>query len=456
MGNEPLKAALEFLDSWLAYRMRQVDVPGLCVAIYCKDSIVFSRAYGLANSNRKEAMSTRHLFSAASQTKMFTASAILLLVERGTVQLDDFVGTYLPWISHCQDVRFREITIRQLLSHRAGLIRDGLITDYWEFKAPFPAEADVQKALCGDAIVIEPNRALKYSNLGYALLGQLIEAVSTQPYTTFVTEHIIRPLKLGSTFADYTPALVQRMATGYSMVERRVLAPRRPTQALAAAVGLQTTAEDMVRFAASQFFGTTSLISDRLKKEAQRTQSIITTGRDGGMEFGLGFRIHTPSSRRLIGHDGHLGGHLSVTFFDPDEKIAVAVMANAQDGPSVEIATGIFETLDWFAQHRAAPVPRELARFAVRLHSMTSTVELVATESDVVVIDPDSWSPFAMSEKLTPNDAHTLRITTPDSFLHAGETAVYTFAKDRVESVRYAGLTMVPESGYYKRLPSEK
>ena len=444
MRDESLQAALEFLDSWLGYRARQVDIPGFCVAIYQKDSVVFSRAYGLANVELGEAMSTTHVFSVASQSKMFTVVAVLQLVESGKLRLDDFVSDHVPWLTRHRDKRFMEITVRQLLSHSAGLIRDGLDTDFWELRRTFPTTSELRTSVLSADIAVEPNRTLKYSNLGYALLGQVIQVASGQTYTTYIAEHIIKPLELKATHADYAPALARRIATGYSAPfnrERQSLEPRQATKSLAAAVGIHATAEDLCRFAASQFFGDDTLLNDRLKKEAQHTQSIVTSGRDSGTEFGLGFRIQNLGNHRLVGHDGHLAGHLTATFFDPDTHIAVAVAANAQDAPSIQIVNGIYETLDWFAQNMPALAPKKLVRFNTRLRSTTGSIEIIAAKQHIAAIDPDNWSPFALLEELEYINSNTLRVTASGSMLHAGEFVRYTFAKDVVRAVRYAGLT---------------
>ena len=455
MNGSSLKAATVFLDSWLGYRARQLDLPGYTVAIYQKDKIIFSHAYGLANVEHNESLTTRHIFGVASQSKMFTATAILQLVERDKLRLDDFACDYLPWLNKHRDQRLREITIRQLLSHSAGLIRDGLDTDFWVLERPFPDAASLRKTVLAADIAIEPNTALKYSNLGFALLGQIVEAASGQRHGDFVTEHIIKPLKLKNTFADYTPSLDTRLAIAYGVPfdqYRPPLWPRQSTGAFASAVGIHTTAEDMCQFAAAQFFGNEQLISDRLKREAQRSQWILGRGYDSGMEFGLGFEIQHIGERRVVGHSGHLTGYLTTTLFDPLEQTAVAVVANCKDAPSTQIARGVFEALDFFAAHSGKPTPKNLTRFSVRLRNATAAVEIVATGQRIVAIDPDDWEPFTWAEELKQIDANTLRVTTAGSVFNQGEIIRYTFEKDDVRSVKYAGATLLPEATYHRQL----
>lgn len=443
--------ALTFLDSWLGYRSRQVDIPGFAVAIYQEDSIIFAKAYGQADIERQHALHADHLFGMASQSKMFTATAIMQLAEQGKLRLDDYACAYIPWLVEHRDRRVRHITIRQLLSHQAGLIRDGLETDFWELQQAFPDQPALRRMVLAADLALEPNAQLKYSNLGFALLGQIVEAASGQSHTDSITKRIITPLKLDNTFAEYTPALDKRLATAYGVPfehQRPVLMPRLAANTFAAAVGIHATTINMCEFAAAHFLGNNVLLSDRSKRMMQRTQSGVKHGYDRGMEFGLGFEVQTIGKRRVIGHGGHVAGYLTATFFDPKAKLAVSVAANSKDAPSVQIVRGIFEALDWFAAHADKPAPRRLARYNTRLHNATTAVEIIAARGQIVAIDPDDWEPFTWAETLERISANTLHVTTPGSVFNQGELIRYAFAGDNIKSVRYAGATLLPETTY--------
>jgi CubicO group peptidase (beta-lactamase class C family) len=445
---------LAFLDSWLAYRARQVDIPGFSVAIYKDDRIVFSKAYGLADLERDEPLTPRSLFGVASQSKLFTATAVLQLVEQGSLQLDDTASTYLSWLTGHRDARVQDITIRQLLTHGAGLIRDGLYTDFWHLRQPFPTGAALRDMVLAADLVLDPNSALKYSNLGFALLGQIVASVTGRPYTEYVTEHIVDKLELTNTFADYAPELDARLATAYGIPfehRRPALKPRIPTDAFAPAVGIHATAEDMCRFASAHFLGDTRLLSDRTKREAQRAHR-TGTGYDDGWQFGMGFEIQHIGERRVVGHGGQLAGYLTATYFDPKDKLAVAVLANCKDAPSTQIVRGIFEALDWFGQYASHPAEKQLERLNTRVCSGVALVEVVAAAERIVLIDPDDWEPFTFCETCEQITPTTLRITTPGSVMNEGESLHYTFAQDTLQSVQYAGLNLVPEAAYRARL----
>jgi D-alanyl-D-alanine carboxypeptidase len=303
-------------------------------------------------------------------------------------------------------------------------------------------------------LVHDPNTVLKYSNLGFGLLGQIIEVVSRQPYTDFISRSIIEALELTQTYADYTMKITEPVATAYGLEyrhHRTSLEPRLPTESLAAAIGIYATATDMCRFAAAQFFGNERLISDVSKREMQRSQVTAISGQDAGMSFGLGMEIMQIGSRRVVGHSGHLAGYTTITLFDPCEKIAVSVMVNCKDAPVVQMIRGIFEALDFFSTNACEPTSADRDRFNARLYSSTVVVQVVATHARIVGIDPDDWEPFTWSDELEEIDATTLRVSSQDSVFTGRERIRYMFDIDgALRAVNYAGSMLSPEAKYHQ------
>jgi CubicO group peptidase (beta-lactamase class C family) len=449
MNEVPLQAALQFLKSWLMYRAANVDIPGFTVAISHNGDKIFSEAYGLADIERRETLTTKHIFGVASQSKMFTATTVLQLAEQGKLTLSDRISTHLPWLDGHRDSRATRIMIWHLLSHRSGLIRDGTHTNFWELARPFPDAKQLKAMTLSRDLVFYPGTKLKYSNLGYALLGQIIEAASGQTFESLVSDHIIKPLRLEDTFAEYSPRLELKLSTAYGPLKRHrraKLVPRLPTRAFAPAVGIHATAEDMCRFMSALTDSNERLLSNPHKHEARSTQAKQTDGYDAGTEFGYGFEIHHVGNRRLVGHDGHLAGFSTATLLDPEDKLAVSVMANCRDAPSTQIAYGIFEILDWFIEHANAQTPKNISRFNSRLSNTTTNIDVIAAANGIIAFDPDDWQPLADAEELSAVNSETLHVTTPGSAFNGGEQMKYQFNGDVVDAVRYAGFTMTPET----------
>lgn len=123
-----------------------------------------NEAYGYADLEKKTKLTPQHIFRIASHSKTFTATALMQLQEQGKLRIDDYVIDYLPWLKGHKDKRWQKITIRQLMSHGAGVIRDGLNADYWQLERPFPAQEELKGEILEADIDIDNNTKLKYSN----------------------------------------------------------------------------------------------------------------------------------------------------------------------------------------------------------------------------------------------------------------------------------------------------
>ena len=202
INRRSLDRAVGYLSSWLAYRCPYAHVTGYAVAISSRGELVLNEAFGYADLQGPVELTPAHIFRVASHSKTFTATALMQLAERGRLRLDDRAASFLPWLSGHRDRRMGEITLRQLLSHGAGITRDGSDCDFWQLAKPFPDAGQLRDEVLSATLVTEPNLALKYSNVGYSLLGMVVEEASGLSYSDYVLEHIVHPLGLASTGPD--------------------------------------------------------------------------------------------------------------------------------------------------------------------------------------------------------------------------------------------------------------
>lgn len=417
---------LDFIDSWLRLRVKWDDVPGFAVAISKQGQIIFDKAYGHADIDTKQSMTPEHVFRIASHSKSFTATAVLQLQEAGKLRIDDPVATYLPWLTKHTDTRWQEVTIRQLLSHSAGVIRDGLDSNYWQLRREFPDAAELQAAILEAELVSEPNVRMKYSNYGYGLLGSVIEAVSGQPYGEYVTEHIVEPLGMTHTRPEYDAA--QQFATGYSRMKldkTRVAFPHVPTKALASATGFSSTAADLCLFFDALRVGTGLLLSDASKREMQRKQWEVEG--EHGDAYGLGLDVAQRGQRTLRGHSGGFPGYVTRSWFDEKDGLVVTVLCNAHGSRPAVMAKAIIDLIDEFGD--AAP-KAEHRKFEGRFGGMHGTYQVIAQPNGLRGIWPNSWWPLDMAETLEVVDDTTLRVTKASGFSNHGELITYTFNDD--------------------------
>ena len=431
--------ACRYVDQWLAFRQRYERVPGVQAAVLHGDRVVLSTAYGHADVEAGVPLTPSHLFRIASHSKTFTATAVMQLVERDIVRLDDPAGR---WLAFLQGSPLERATVREMLSHSAGVVRDGWDGDFWQLGHAFP-DADGLRRISLDAAAVLPrNERFKYSNIAYSLLGMIVEQASGQRYAAYVDEHIVRPLQLADTGPELDPTRAGEYATGYSALsyaDQRVPIDHVDTGAMASATGFFSTATDVVRYASAHFMGDDRLLGDESKRQMQRTEWEVEG--TAGTEYGLGFAIATIGTRRVLGHGGGYPGHITRTYFDPVDRLAVSVLTNSIDGPALAMATAVVRLIDLASgansEPHASAAPVDLASFEGRFANLWGSFDVVALGGHLFQIDPTQPDPVVGSARLAVVDERTLTISKTTGYGSHGEPIVYERADDgSVTSVR--------------------
>jgi CubicO group peptidase (beta-lactamase class C family) len=436
--------AMDYFASWLAFRQDYLRIPGVQAAFLLGDEVLFSAAYGLADIEAGTRLTTRHLFRIASHSKTFTATAVLQLAERGRLRLDDTAGSWLPYLADAGSP-MAQVTLRELLTHAGGLVRDGSDGDHWQSSRPFPDAQQLQAiVLEAGAAVLPPNERFKYSNIGYALLGEVIELASGEPYNAYVRTHLVDALGLEDTGPEFEPARSSDYATGYSALSyapSRVPLEHLDTQALAAAAGFYSTAADVVRWFAAHFTGDDGLLSDASKRRMRQRAW------DAGVDdhaYGMGLALTTVGDRTLIGHGGGFPGYITSTLADPADRFAISVLTNAIDGPAEECALAGVRLLDLALT--VPPTEQDLRRFTGRFASVWGVFDVALLGGRLYLIKPTAGDPTDKVDVLDVVDDVTLRLGGGTGFGSYGEPVTYTFDdQGHVVSLRAeSGLTLVP------------
>jgi N-acyl-D-amino-acid deacylase len=191
-------------DQLASTLLTKYQIPGGAIAVARNGKLVFARGYGYANKATGELVQPDSRFRIASLSKPITSAAVLLLMQRGKVALDQRVFdmlSYAPLPGESVDPRLATITIRHLLEHSGGWNRDTTfdpmflpVTIAAATGTPAPATTDsIIRYMMGKPLQFNPGSAYNYSNFGYALLGRIIETISGQPYEQFVREHVLTP-----------------------------------------------------------------------------------------------------------------------------------------------------------------------------------------------------------------------------------------------------------------------
>ncbi|HKX08665.1 MAG TPA: serine hydrolase domain-containing protein [Stellaceae bacterium] len=439
-----LGAALDYIPRWLEFQMRQTELPGCAVAIAQRGRIVLEQAFGHADLGRGFPLTPRHRFRVASHSKSFTAAGIMRLRERGKLRLDDPAGRFLRDL-HPQIAR---ATIAQLLSHSAGLVRDGWDSGQWQDRRPFRSEAELRTDLKAPPI-IEGSARFKYSNHGYGLAGLVIEAVTHEPYRAWIQREIVDAAGLEETRPDVPLPRGTPVARGHSgkwpLGRRAVIPGDNPTHALASATGFVSTATDLARFFNQLSPGARGgVISPSSRREMIRRQ-----WRDphSSLEryYGLGTISGALGDWEWFGHSGGFQGFITRTATFPAPELTISVLTNSADGLAHPWLDGVAQILRCFAKFGAPS--RRLADWFGRWWSLWGAVDLVPVRDRVFVATPAFLNPFLDASELAVTGRDRGRIALAGGFANHGELArLVRGGRRRVTGLWLGGTQLVSEA----------
>jgi len=290
---------------------------------------LFSGAYGLADRDKKVANTLDTRFRVGSMNKMFTATAILQLVQAGKVKLTDPVGKYLSNYPN-QDVATK-VTIHQLLTHTGGT-GDIFGPDFDAHRLELRTLNDYLTLYGNRGLAFEPGTRWEYSNYGMVLLGAVIEKVSGQSYYDYVAEHIYKPAGMTRTGSEPEEKFVPGRAIGYMHERGGPWTPNTDTLPYrgTSAGGGYSTVSDLVRFA-------NALMSHKLLN-AEFTELLITGKVDlpgGGAKYAYGFEDSRQNGVGSVGHGGGAPGMNGQLKIFPQSGYVVAVLSNL-DPPAAQ------------------------------------------------------------------------------------------------------------------------
>ncbi|WP_052460751.1 serine hydrolase domain-containing protein [Microbacterium gorillae] len=417
-----------FLRDWVDAMRRRRRVPGIQVAVRLGDRLLFSYASGLADASTGAALTTGHAFRIASHSKTFTATAIMQLVERGRLRLDDTVGAVVPELA---DAPIAGATVRELLGHQSGAERDGADAVFWQRERAFPDRAELIETMHRDR-VFGSNTHFHYSNLAYSVLGLIVEAVTGRGWNEVALELVAPLAEIMSEPALVGPELNvgpdAPLVSGHAISpfeqfgdadEESAVIPPVDTRVEGPATGFWANAETISAWVAAHALGSGHFLTDDTKRLMQRDESLIERG--GPRWYGLGWIIRKIGERRVIGHSGGFPGHITQTWSDPTTGLAVSVLTNRIDGPATEIANGVIALID-AARAAVEDVSAAVLRpeLAGTYLSLWGSVSLMPLPGVVLEASIDGGDPAGGLALLRETDG-ALRAKAEDGFGDAGE-----------------------------------
>ncbi len=416
--NPEVVGAIQVLDSWLAAMVESREEPGLSIAIVYDQDIIWKKGYGFANAAKKLPAAPSTLYRIGSVSKLFTATSIMQLRDLGKLRLDDPVSQYLPWFrvqpSHPDDV---PITIRQLLTHTSGMPRE-LPLPYWN-DLKFPSREEMMRLMPSEHAVVPPETEFKYSNLALAIVGEVVAAVSGEPYPRYVQDHILTPLGMSATRIVPDPA-TPGLALGY---RKRV--PGKPREiedfidarALTPAANIASNVEDLAKLVSLQFRGGPSggpqILKGSTLREMHRVQWLQPDWQSGQ---GLGFWIHRAGSQVRVGHDGAVPGYKSQVDFSVPDKFGVIVLINGYDAEPMFYTNQAFSIVGRaVAAATVQPKPKPVADPAWAKYVGTYSwkhvdAQILVVNGELTMISPDASNPWDSRVRLAPIGQDTFKM----------------------------------------------
>lgn len=307
--------------------------PGFSVAWIVDGKVVHAAGYGLADWEKKLPATPETIYRAGSISKLFNAVAAMQLVEQGKLDLDAPIRDALPEFSIVVPFAKAEpITIRQLLCHRSGMIREAPVGGYLDPNQP-TIEATL-KSVADCVLVNPPDSKTRYSNVGPTIVGAAVARQGGMPFADYQQKHLLGPLGMTSSAWLMNDTLRPKLAKGRMRVAKGDgsygFEPAKEFELGTIPAGnLYTTASDLARFAAFLMSGGSSELAPPLLKPesliAMTTPQLTkdTTG------FGLGFAAGTYRDHKTVQHSGAVYGFTTILVVMPAEKIGIVVLSNA-------------------------------------------------------------------------------------------------------------------------------
>jgi CubicO group peptidase (beta-lactamase class C family) len=321
--------AQEAASNYVREEMHRQHIPGLALLVSRGGKIVRAEGFGMANVELQVPVKPETVFQSGSVGKQFTATAVMMLVEEGKVGLDDPLTKYFP----DAPATWKEVTVRQLLSHTGGF---GDYPEKFDFRKDW-TEAELLKLVEGIPLAYPPGTKWEYSNLGFLTLGILIHHVTGEFYGDFLQQRIFQPLGMQMARIISEADIVPNRAAGYRLVKGELknqewVAPMVNTTADGS---LYFSILDLAKWDAALY---TEKLLKRSSFDQMWTPAKFKNGEPNKEGYGFGWSTGVRHGHRLISHDGAWQGFKTSIERYVDDQLTVVVLANLAEAKPGEIA----------------------------------------------------------------------------------------------------------------------
>ncbi|GAB4034716.1 serine hydrolase domain-containing protein [Spirosoma jeollabukense] len=321
------QVSVDSIDAILGRHMSGKHIPGASVAVMHQGKVLLAKGYGMANLEVSAPATDKSVYAIGSVSKQLIATGILILAQEGKLKLSDDIHVYYPQAPQT----WQGITLRHLLSHTSGIIRE----------APAFDPAKIQP----DSIVVQSAFPLplqfpigtkwQYCNVGYFALADIIRKVSGQPWSAFLKQRVFTPLNMTTTRTTTLTEVIPNRVDGYEWEETHYHRAQ-GYLALRPSGAFLSTVLDLAKWDAS-------LYTDKILTQASRTEMWTPIDLKDGTKYpyGLGWTVDTLQSYRRVHHGGSLPGFRSEYARFSESGLSVIVLTNAESAQPATIAQDI-------------------------------------------------------------------------------------------------------------------
>lgn len=340
------------LDELIQNTLKTFDVPGMSVGIVKDGKTVYSKGFGVASLTSKQRMNDETLVGIASNSKGFTATALAILADEGKLNFDDKVTKFIPEFKMHDDYVTQEITIKDLITHRAGL---GLGQGDLMF---FPEGGTLSvNDIVHNVRYLKPEHSFRntmdYNNIMFIVAGEVIHRVSGLSWAEFIEQRIMKPVGMTSSFGSYNRAKnagVKNLIDAHAPVDGKAIqVPHDWNETANAAGGIMSNIKDMTIWAEFLMNGFTTkngkkLVSDKQIQQLWQIQQPIPVALKNPYDtnfygYGMGWFLSDVKGHKQVQHTGGLIGTVTQLTLIPDMKLGIVVLTNQQSGAAFNTIT---------------------------------------------------------------------------------------------------------------------
>ncbi|HEX5731621.1 MAG TPA: serine hydrolase [Blastocatellia bacterium] len=376
------EAPLTGFDDYVNKALKDWEVPGMAIAIVKDDKVLLAKGYGVRKLGDATLVDERTLFAIGSASKAFTAASIAMLVDEGKMKWDEPATKYLPGFQLFDPYVTRELTVRDMLTHRSGLERGDLL---W-----YGTEYDRDEIL-RRVRFLKPSWSLRsrfgYQNILYLAAGQAVATASGKNWDEFVRQRIFTPLGMSSSSTSITALKTEaNVASPHTKLDDKVQPiPWRKIDNIGPAGSINSNVTDMAQWVRLHLnqgtFKNERILSSGAVKEMHMPQTVMRLeglsekihSETHFMTYGLGWFLQDYRGRKIVHHGGNIDGMSALVAMIPEEKLGVVMLTN-MNGTSIPTAI-MYRVFDAFLQAPQKDWSAELLKIVKSAQEQAATVE---------------------------------------------------------------------------------